>query len=182
MTSKPMEGLSVTTPKPLYRKIKLTQGQVALVDACDYEELLKHKWYAGWNVHTHSFYAVRNSVKADGAPRRTIYMAREILGLRGRWQQGDHAMRNTLDNRRSVRGKENLRLATPGQNRHNCKVLSSNSTGYTGVQLCRNGLYRARIYIGERVRYLGTRKTARAASKLYTAAAREHHGKFARVP
>ena len=36
----------MTTPsEPLYREIPLTQGQVALVDAADYEWLMQWEWH-----------------------------------------------------------------------------------------------------------------------------------------
>jgi len=41
------------------KKILLTQGQYALVDDADYEELSNFNWYAKWDAHTKSFYAGR---------------------------------------------------------------------------------------------------------------------------
>ena len=38
----------MTTPSGEYRIIPLTQGQVAIVDAADYESLMRWKWQAKW--------------------------------------------------------------------------------------------------------------------------------------
>jgi len=40
--------------------IGLTQGQVAIVDDSDYEELSKYKWHAKWCKDTQSYYAIRD--------------------------------------------------------------------------------------------------------------------------
>src|SRR5262245_17085577 len=45
------------TRKALMKTIKLTQGQVALVDDWRYEELNRWKWHAYWDERTQSFYA-----------------------------------------------------------------------------------------------------------------------------
>lgn len=41
------------------RGVKLTQGQVAIVDDTDYEELSQFKWHATWSPRTRSYYAAR---------------------------------------------------------------------------------------------------------------------------
>jgi hypothetical protein len=46
-------------------EIELTQGQVALIDDEDFELVSKYKWYARWDSHTESFYAVTNTRKPD---------------------------------------------------------------------------------------------------------------------
>ncbi len=46
--------------------IELTQGQAAIVDDEDYEELNQHKWYAQWNKGTKSFYAGRKGKTKNG--------------------------------------------------------------------------------------------------------------------
>lgn len=90
----------MTSPTELYREIPLTQGQVALVDASDYEWLMQWKWFALWNKTSRSFYAARNPKNIDGK-RAHIRMNRLILGLEyGDPRMGDHRDGNTLNNLR----------------------------------------------------------------------------------
>ena len=94
--------------------IPLTQGQYAIVDDEDYEELSKFKWHAKWDHETHSFYA-RRTFRLPGRKWRTEQMHRRILGLeRGDKLQVDHINHKTLDNRRA-----NIRIVTTSQNQHN---------------------------------------------------------------
>jgi hypothetical protein len=96
------------------REIKLTQGQVALVDDEDYDFLSQWKWYAWWNKGTGSFYAVRN-IRTEAARRRKMYIHRMLMGLEpGDKRCVDHRNGLTLDNRRS-----NLRIVTSRQNHQN---------------------------------------------------------------
>lgn len=95
-----------------YKKIPLTQGQVALVDAADYEWLSKFSWYANWGSRQKKYYARRYIKKSEGGPG-TIYMHVQIMnpppGL-----VVDHAKdgpRGGLDNRR-----EHLRIVTQEEN------------------------------------------------------------------
>ena len=93
------------------KRIKLTQGQFAIVDDKNYEWLNQWKWCAWWSKDTKSFYAVRRSKKRNGKSY-IIRMAREILGLKcGDKREADHRNHNTLDNFNS-----NLRTITHQQN------------------------------------------------------------------
>ena len=65
------------------KEIKLTQGQVALVDDEDYELVSQYKWYARYNKDTQSYYALRNMNSVQG--RHTLFMHRFIMGC----QKGD---------------------------------------------------------------------------------------------
>lgn len=52
-----------TRPQPdNTRRIPLSQGQFAIVDASNYDWLIQWKWYAQWNPKTRSFYAVRTLI------------------------------------------------------------------------------------------------------------------------
>lgn len=77
-------------------------------------------------------------------------------------KQIDHKDRNPLNNQRS-----NLRSATGSQNRHNCGLPSTNTTGVKGVWFDRKtGKYRAQIRVkGERfsLGYFDTLEEAAAA-------------------
>lgn len=82
--------------------IKLTRGQVALVDDADFEDLARFKWYAHWRPLCNSFYATRGIWLLPGPRRGIETMHRRVMGLEG----GDkrrvaHKTPNTLDNRRA---------------------------------------------------------------------------------
>jgi hypothetical protein len=117
-----------TPSTELYRKIVLTQGQVAIVDASDFDWLNQWKWCAHWAPNTKSYYATRTAYKGR-RNKRTVWMHRVILGLDSNSPcKGDHANRNTLDNR-----KENLRIADTFQNAQNATIRSDNTSGQKGV-------------------------------------------------
>ena len=159
------------TPSLFYREIKLNFGQVTIVDTADFDRLAKYKWRAQWSKNTQSYYA-SGCKEAEG-----LLMHRVILGLvKGDRLQGDHINRNTLDNRR-----ENLRIATNTENQFNKDKQSNNKTGYKGVSLYKNGLYRAGMTVNGKSKHLGYRKTPQEAYELYLAAAKERQGEFCGV-
>lgn len=162
-----------------YRKISLTRGQRTLVDVEDYDSLKLYNWSALWNPKTRSFYAVRNSEPVNGK-RTIIWMHREILGLKsGDPRQGDHALHDTLDNRRNVGGKENLRVADEVEQGRNHQMRRDNHTGFTGVRATKSGRFESYVTVAGRQVYLGSRDTARAAfEELYVPAANRQYGKF----
>ena len=165
------------TPSPLYREIPLSQGQVAIVDACNFERLSAHPWHAIWNDHTRSYYAVRKAPMVKGVPGETIYMHREILGLsRGDRRHGEHRKSGqTLINTR-----KNLRIATPAQNIMNSRWNSRNKTGFRGVSFhTKKGMYMAQITANSIHYWLGFHATPQLASAAYKAAAKKYHGEFA---
>jgi hypothetical protein len=168
----------MSTPDSSYRKIPLTQGQVALVDADLYEFLNQWKWHAAWSEKTQSFYARRNGPQVGGRRSPWIYMHRLVLGLEhGDPHQGDHREPSeTLDNRRA-----NLRKSTGGQNRSNTRKRKNTASKFKGV--CRSRQkWAAYITVGGKTIYLGVRDTEEAAHlELYVPAAEKYHGEFARM-
>lgn len=157
----------MTPQNQSYREIPLTQGQVALVSANRYEELMLRKWCAAWSSRTRSFYAV------TGRPQ--IKMHRLILGLQsGDSREGDHRSGITLDNR-----DENLRIATPQQNRYNKATPKHNTTGHKGITY-EKGRYRVRISVNGKRINLGSRAVFSDAVTLYTEAEKQYYGEFAR--
>ena len=155
------------------KKIQLTQGQFALVDDDDFEELSKYKWHAKWCDTTQSYYVGRNK-RIDGK-FHGVSMHRELLNaLRG--QYVDHANHDTLDNRRF-----NLRFCTKAQNNSNRKSLQTNNTsGYQGVTWhWPTQKWLSQIRANRQKRHLGLFETKEAAALAYNEAARELHGQFA---
>ncbi len=139
------------------KRVKLTQGQYALVDNDKYEWLQQWIWCAIWNKYTKSFYAVRTGKKKNGK-RHTIYMAREILGLKyGDKRQTDHINHNTLNNKIL-----NLRIVTQQQNQWNHKRYIK---GYCWDK--RSGKYRAILRLNNKCLHLGYFPTSQEAHNTY---------------
>src|SRR5262249_16415636 len=99
--------------------------------------------------------------------------------MTGRWGRPtiDHRDGNAANNRWN-----NLRRATWSQNNANRRRPRHNTSGYKGVYFDRtSGNWRAHICKDWHTNYLGLFPTAEAAHAAYAAAARKHHGEFARV-
>lgn len=161
-------------------EIPLTQGQVAIVSACD-SNLARLKWHAGF-VTTYSNggnYIARRNVRVSGKCT-AIIMHRIILEriLRRPLKEGeevDHIDRNPLNNKRA-----NLRLATKSQNRRNCGKRCNNTSGYKGVSFNkRAGKWQAKITFNKKQYNLGYFTDPYLAYMAYCAAAETLHGKFA---
>jgi len=144
------------------KRIKLTQGQYALVDNEDYERLNQYKWFAIWSKDPQSFYANRDN---KGKKPCNVSMAREILGLEyNNRLQADHINHNTLDNRRA-----NLRAVTHQQNHFNRK----NIKGYSWRKFAKK--YRAKITLNGKQIYLGYFSTTEDAHNAYLQAKKQYH-------
>jgi len=143
--------------------IGLTQGQMAIVDDSDYEELSKYLWYARWHPGTQSYYARRDFLKNDKYGKSTS-MSRFLLGLkRGDKRQGDHINHDTLDHRRC-----NLRMVTFQQNMDNRRIKAK------GYKKTSNGKYQAGIKVRNKIISLGTYNTRKEAHQAYLKARHIH--------
>lgn len=164
-------------PNSEYRKISLSQGQYAIVDAEDYEWLSTYTWWAQYDPSIDNYY-VRTQVKRASKDWPCIPMHRMIMGLeQGDSRVVDHVNRNTLDNRRS-----NLRIATRWENALNKGITSRNTSGYKGVQWRKaRSRWIALIRVNGKLINLGSRKCKEEAYKLYCEASKKYHGEFGSI-
>ncbi len=166
-------SLDLQPSEPAYRTIPLSQGQVAIVDAEDYEWLAQWKWCAMWSDRTQSFYAVRSLPRINGRQQH-VRMHRVILGV-ARSVFVDHKNHNTLDNRRI-----NIRPVTRLQNRWNADKQKNNTSGFKGVSWAKDRQrWVAFFFVNGKKKLLGRFETAELAGAARRAAELQTHGEFA---
>ena len=132
---------------------------VGLIDSADAELVGMYTWCAHlcgstWRI------ATRTSRAGGGQQMPYLYhvlIGRPIGGL-----MVDHVNRDALDNRRA-----NLRLVTSRGN--NLNKVKGNSSGCTGL-VGKRGAFEVYIWYGKQHVYLGRRKTAEEAGRLYDTA------------
>ena len=155
------------------KKIKLTQGQFALVDDEDFERVNQFKWYANYNSKLKSFYAIRNLRKENGK-RAAISMHSYIMNTPN-GMCTDHRNHITLDNQKS-----NLRVCTRQQNQCNMKLRKKTSSKYKGVIWNKiSKKWVAGVRFNSQLIYSGSFELEIEAAKAYNKKAEELHGSFA---
>lgn len=149
--------------------IPLSKGKFAIVDAVDFDSLIRNSWHVSSNGYA------RGYVRRDGK-KLFVYMHRFILGA-PKGMCADHRNSNKLDNRRS-----NLRVTTYNGNSQNQRMKRNNTSGFKGVSFAKNyGKYKAAICIRSKHYNLGLFKTPEEAYAVYCEAATRLHGEFARL-
>jgi len=168
---KTRRGTVTQPPDEDIRYIPLTQGKFAIVDAADYEELSKYKWYAN-RINGGTYYALRPS------PAGVILMHRQIMKP-PKGMVVHHIDGYGLHNRRS-----NLIICTQAQNSYNCRPRRNSSSKYKGVHLNKTLKHRkwaATIKCkakGGR-EFLGRFESEAEAARAYDRRAKELFGNFA---
>jgi len=155
-----------------FRRIPLTQGKFAIVDAEDYERIAGYKWFAA--RFERGFYALRTG-KDNKGRQRNVRMHREILG-EPKGKIIDHINHNGLDNRRA-----NIRVVTRQQNTWNKRKQRGNcSSQYKGATwLKRAGKWQARITCNGKSIFIGYFDDQISAARAYDAKAAELYGDYA---
>lgn len=159
----------ITVPEGA-KLIFLPCGRYAIVDAEDYDNLSRYRWYSVVDKVKGRYY-VSASIN-----NKTTYMHRIITNA-PKGMEVDHINRITHDNRRS-----NLRVCTPTENKRHKAQHKNSGLRFKGVFRSKSGLrFRAKITVNRVVHNLGSFTTDVEAAKAYNEAAQRFHGEFALI-
>ena len=128
--------------------VKLTQDQVAIIDAEDLEKISTHRWCALWGPNRKSYVAATN-VYESGKRVGLMYMHRLIMDAK-KGEVVDHINGDSLLDK-----KNNLRICTPAENARNLPKSSRNTSGTKGI-IKRNGKWIASIRMDGKVKHIGS--------------------------
>lgn len=146
------------------KEIPLTRGQVAIVDAEDWEWLSKRKWYARWSRHSSGYYAETKLWNKRKKKYQTYQMSRVIMNTVP-FLDCDHINHNILDNRR-----ENLRNVSHRKNCENRKKRARYGPGIVFEPRCTRRPFQMRFEVDGKLVSLGffaTPKEALEAKEKY---------------
>ncbi len=147
-------------------KILLTNSEkFAIIDDRDFSKVKDRQWCLADGNHVRS---------ANGVPQ--IFLHHLIAGMPPPGKMSDHKNTNGLDNRR-----RNLRFTTCSGNSCNRGKQKNNTSGFKGV-FWNKSHEKWGVSIGVRRKYtfIGYFSDPIEAAKAYDAAAKKHHGRFAR--
>lgn len=153
------------------RRVPLTRGYWAIVDAADFDWLMQWEWCvsAAGKFRTH-FHAARNAaIPGPSLMHALILPVEKPLVV-------DHVNGDSLDNRRA-----NLRPATPSQNGANGRRHGKAAHGFKGIYFDNaRKCWAAQIKVNYITRSLGRFDTPEDAAKVYDVAALEAWGEYAK--
>lgn len=155
-------------------EVPLTRGRRALIDECDGNHVLAHRWIARpvEQIRGENWYAFRTARSPCGR-KITLYLHRVVLNA-GPGSLVDHIDGDGLNCRRA-----NLRFATRALNNVN-RGFYEPASGYRGVYWSR-GRWSARISVGGHFKSLGSFGEPEEAARAYDRAAAATFGEFARL-
>ncbi len=150
------------------KTIELTQGKSAWVSDCDYERVMKYKWYLAKRG--------RLNYAASHIDGKLTMLHRYILKPPPGYDT-DHEDGNGLDNRR-----ENIRNCTRQENSRNQQPQLNCSSRYKGVyKNNQKTKWCAEVKVDGRYEHLGSFDNEDDAAVAYNRAASLRFGKFARL-
>lgn len=155
------------------KRIRLTQGFVAIIDDVDYDWVSGFSWHA---VVTVDGYVYAKTAFRKGKRVWNIYMHRHIMQVYDPKVLVDHRDGNGLDNRR-----DNIRVCSSSQNNRNRrKTKVATSSLFKGVcRHKRDKTWQASIYLKGKIVFLGNFKLEEDAARAYDAMAVKYFGQFA---
>ena len=159
-------------------EIHTKKGYVGIIDPID-ADLVSIAWIARTTKSgvTYLHQNIWKENKRTTEQIQRLIMSRILGRSLTKSEYVDHEDRDGLNNRR-----ENLRLCTFSQNLQNQKRHSNNTSGYKGVSFNKKlGKYAAYICANKKQKHLGYFTTPMEAHQAYCKAAKELHGKFARL-
>jgi hypothetical protein len=148
------------------KRIALTKGMIALVDAEDYERVMHHSW-----AYTDKGYATA------WIRGKMVLMHRFIMNAQPGEQVDHRKISEKVNNT-----KANLRFCTGQQNKCNRKKSSLSTQPYKGIRhdpKLKSRPWVAIIRIGGKKKCLGCFPTAELAALAYNEAAKIQFGEFA---
>jgi hypothetical protein len=149
------------------RRIPLTKGKFAIVDAEDYYQLAQFQWFI--SPGTNTLYAA-----GKRGEKRAIMMHRVIMDA------PDHLVVDHIDHNGLNNTKANLRLCTRAQNNCNCTPNKGTTSRHKGVSWNKKmKKWRVAIKLNEKTRHIGYFENEIDAAKAYDKKAAKLFGEFA---
>lgn len=151
-----------------YGKGYTEKGEEFWFDLEDYDLISEYCW------HTDSVGYLVAGIKNNQNKYTTIKLHRLIMGVKDPVLQVDHIGHNLFDNR-----KKNLRVVSNQENARNKRILSSNTSGATGVYLDKKcNVWVAQIKTNEKVIVLGRYSDFDAAVSVRKEAEEKYFGEY----
>lgn len=158
------------------KKLKLTQGKVALLDDEDFEYLSQWKWQFRRRYASRVKYLGGGRLHNRGTTITLHRLLMEFYNNNLSGKEVDHINGDTLDNR-----KENLRVVFHQNNCFNQNIPKNNTTGFKGVVFNKQAQkYQAYITKDKRI-HLGYFNSLLEAANAYNEKAKVLFGEYAKL-